>query len=82
MILKNVDDVYNWIVRDSDEDLYLYSSASEPLKEKYGWDGRVFVTKMFFPFDQLFQFIKWEDEEPTRIKELLDEYEKKYHNDN
>lgn len=79
VILTNVDDVYDWIVRDRDGDLYLY--ALEPSKEKYCWKCNGLNTEKYFPFTSNFQFIKWEDEEPYNIYDLIDEYKKYYNKD-
>lgn len=78
VILKNVNDIYYWITRDRNGDLYLHSH--KPSKEKYYWDykGLSISIDEYLPFTNIFLFIKWEDEEPYEIKALLDEYEKFY----
>ena len=67
-ILRNLPKEYKWIARDIDGCLYVY--ASKPKKGITMWesDGLPMI-----PFDHLFQFIKWEDEEPYSIEELLGE---------
>ena len=82
-ILDNVDKEYNWIARDRCEILgnIIKVFKNKPRKfvdsengfngdggywtdeEEYGW----------FPFKEKFKFIKWEDQEPYNIKELLGE---------
>lgn len=59
VILRNIAKEYNWIARDKSGYLILY-------KELYYGIG----TKLF---KHLFQFIKWEDEEPYNIEDLLKE---------
>ena len=65
-ILRNVPKHYEWIARDIDGRLYIY--ASKPKKGLTIWldTGLPMVS-----FDHLFRFIKWEDEEPYSIEELL-----------
>lgn len=67
VILRNLPKEYKWIARDIDGCLYVY--ASKPKKGITMWesDGLPMI-----PFDHLFQFIKWEDEEPYSIEELLE----------
>lgn len=77
-MLKILDDIYNWIIRDSDGDLCLCSL--EPSKEKYCWECKGFSARVYFLSPHLFQFIEWEDEEPYNIYDLINEYEK-YHSD-
>ena len=55
-----------YIARDEDGELYIY--ANEPLKEKVGWSydaDYLILNSEYFPF------IKWEDESPWSIEELL-----------
>ena len=66
VILRNLPKKYTWIARDIDGYLYVY--ASKPKKGITMWvdTGLPMIT-----FDHLFQFIKWEDDEPYSIEELL-----------
>ena len=59
---------YKWIARDKNGCLYVY--ASKPEKVITIWEGSGLP---MMPFNHLFQFIKWEDEEPYSIEELLGE---------
>ena len=70
-ILRNVPKHYEWIARDIDGHLYIY--ASKPKKGLTIW---VDTGLPMVSFDHLFRFIKWEDEEPYSIKELLKGEEK------
>ena len=70
-ILRNVPKHYKWIARNIDGCLYIY--ASKPKKGLTIWvdTGLPMIT-----FDHLFNFIKWEDEEPYSIEDLLKGEEK------
>ena len=68
VILRNVPKHYEWIVRDGNDHLYIY--ASKPKKGITMW---VDTGSPMVSFDHLFRFIKWEDEEPYSIKDLLGE---------
>lgn len=60
---------YEYIARDYDGELYVF--MEKPYKsESFFWktDGYYSMLEMF---SVLFQFVKWEDEEPTSIDELL-----------
>lgn len=66
---------YRWIARDEDEELYLYET--EPTKLSSCWlsfnidDGIDYLCDG----DVLFQDIKCEDEKPTKIDDLIRDYE-------
>ena len=66
---------YKWIARDEDGELYLY--RTEPTKLSSCWlsfnidDG----IDDLCDGDVLFQCIKWEDEKPTKILDLIQDYE-------
>ena len=70
-ILRNLPKHYKWIARDKNGCLYVY--ASKPEKVITIWEGSGLP---MIPFDHLFQFIKWEDEEPYSIEKLLEGEEK------
>ena len=65
-ILRNVPQYYKWIARDGNGVVCLY--PDKPHKSKTIWEN---IFGILFPFHHLFQFIKWEDEEPYLIEELL-----------
>ena len=61
-----------WLSRDSDCDLLMW--VSKPEKTKHQWDSTdncALIAKIFDDFN----FIKWEDEEPWSIQELLENCE-------
>jgi hypothetical protein len=69
VILRNLPKEYRWIARDNSRELYIYEN--KPKKDgKIWW---IYGLKNQPPFQHLFQFIKWEDKEPYKIKELLEE---------
>lgn len=68
---------FQYIAREEDGDLYGY--ISKPHKDRYGWiwnfddDDVPFVDLNLF--NNCFNFITWEDTEPTNIYTLLDNCE-------
>lgn len=64
---------YMYIVRDNDDNIFLY--IAKPRKNKVGswWTG-CYVHGMMM-FNKLFQFVKFEDEEPIAIKDILENCE-------
>ena len=76
-LLKKLNGDFNWVARSEIGELHLYSGNIMPYRRR-GWgfweheDGA-----KFFLFDCLddFDFVKWEDEEPWNIKELIENCE-------
>lgn len=70
VLLKNVDKRYRYIARDFDSALFLF--GEKPIKEKWMWvrtpDS---YTSSFTIYSHLFPMVKWEDEEPWLIEDLL-----------
>lgn len=67
---NNVDPEYKWIVRDEDGGLCLYED--KPQKGNGVWFRMEYdIFSLMYCLNHLFTFVKWEDEEPTNIKELL-----------
>ena len=73
VILRNLPKEYKWITRDSSGMVYIYTQR--PTKLSCIWSEDSFGG-LVIPFDHLFRFIKWEDEEPYSIEELLKGEEK------
>ena len=71
VILRNLPKKYKWIARDKSGLIFLCSK--KPSKCNYSWIG---YNDIAFPYYHLFQFIKWEDEEPYSIEDLLKGEEK------
>ena len=70
VILKNINKKFKWIVRDEDGLLYVY--IDKPVKVDTCWDLYPYTyTSQLNLFNHLFTFIKWEDEEPYLIEDLL-----------
>lgn len=57
---------YNFIARDEDGGLFLYSI--KPWKGEIAWKYRDSGIRIF---TKMFKFVKWEDEEPYLIDEIL-----------
>lgn len=70
-ILRNIDKKYKYIARDKDGSLRVYTNKVEKSVNTSWWDLVRSDYKNLDIFRHLFQFIKWEDDEPCSIKELL-----------
>ena len=70
VILENVDKEYRYIAREGNNNLYLYSR--KPNKFRKAWASNVPTFTAMYQFNHLFKMIKWEDEEPTLISDLLE----------
>lgn len=73
---------FKWIARDQDNSLCVFEN--KPCKEKTDdnigyvyWNRSDIKSDIDFlgPFENLFKFIKWEDEEPTLVQDALDKVE-------
>ena len=70
VILRNLPERFKWIARDFSGYLFIYSD--KPLKGKNMWHGEeILYWADISCFEHLFQFIKWKDEEPYLIEDLL-----------
>jgi hypothetical protein len=65
-IARNIDEEYKWIARDRDGELCIYEG--KPEKEASRWISNDYEYLCYF--NHLFPAIKWEDEEPTRIRDI------------
>lgn len=63
---------YRYIARDLSGNLFLY--VRRPTKKAEVW-ASIEWHKFISDFNDLFKFVKWEDEEPTSIKDVLENYE-------
>ena len=68
-ILRSMDKKYKWIARDKDGELSIY--IEKPIKSATWWVYH--VARLLHVYNHLFTFIKWEDEEPYLIEDLLRE---------
>lgn len=57
---------YNFIAREKNNNLYLYSN--KPWKDIVAWDYEGGIKPVV---SELFKFVKWKDEEPYNIDEIL-----------
>lgn len=63
---------YRFIVREKSDNIYIYKR--KPKKGIGAWDSSTGMQSLNV-FINLFPFIKWEDEEPTSIQEVLNNCE-------
>lgn len=70
VLLENISREYNYIARDSATYLILFES--KPIKKEREWIRQpdTYFTN-FYAYMHLFPMVKWEDEEPWLIKDLL-----------
>ncbi len=72
VILENVDKDYKWIVRDEDKTISVFTHQPDKMVDGSGFWCRIEGTfDNLECFNHLFQFIKWSDNEPYNIEELL-----------
>ena len=72
IILENIRKDIKFIVRDNDNNLYLF--IKKPKKENGEWKYRIYAFELK-AFDGLFQFVKCEDKEPYKIEDILNNCE-------
>jgi len=68
-ILESLDKKYKYIARDESDELYVY--REKPHKTDCIWDNTHLSFKELELFAHLFQFVKWEDDEPYKIEDLI-----------
>lgn len=69
-ILRNIEPKFKFIARDEDGELYVYREKT--IKKGDIWTDHC-GNANFRAFNHLFQFVKWEDEEPWNISDLLED---------
>lgn len=70
VILRNLSKKFNWIARDKNGNLFVY--CNKPFKSEVMWIPQKHADLTDIScFEHLFQFIKWQDEEPYLIEDLL-----------
>lgn len=72
VILENIDKDYKWICRDENMNIYVFDLKPSKDEEYDCWDSDEGIGERLEVFNHLFQFIKWEDEQPYNIEELLE----------
>ena len=72
VILRNLPKEYNWIARDGNKDLYIYTGKPEKDKEKYYFNvDIIYGLRSINEFKHLFQTIQWDDFEPCEFKKFI-----------
>ena len=71
VILRNLHEEYKWICRLYDDTLYITDAKPQSSQSQWGFANCQYAKSI--PFENIFKFITWEDEEPYNIKELLNE---------
>lgn len=71
IVLQMLDKKYKYLARDKDGNLFVYEE--KPVKERKigGWYGVICAHLNLFAFNHHFKFIKWEDEEPWLITDII-----------
>ena len=80
-ILGHLIPIFEYIARDKDDSLYVYNQKPEKIRKAWEKSSEVWeideyevgISKMdnITVFDLLFPMVKWSDEEPTLISDLL-----------
>lgn len=68
VILRNLPETCKWIARDRDGGLFVY--PGKPSKAANAWGSTLGYT-FLGSFNHLFKMVKWEDDEPWKIEDLL-----------
>ena len=68
IILQNIDSKYKYIARERNGKLYVYSE--KPRKHEFVWVAPSYIGGLS-AINHLFNMVKWEDEEPWAIEDLL-----------
>ena len=76
VILKNVDSKFNYIGRSGNGVVAIY--VEKPFKMHGTWDSYGDLVSFRFLYNHLFQFAKWEDDEPYEISKLIADYEREH----
>lgn len=81
IIARNIDRKYKWMARDSNVGICIYKE--KPKKLNTVWMAPIEELETLVSFSHMFSSIKWQDDEPTLIKDIydpqiLDEAEREY----
>ena len=71
VILENLPEEYKWIGRDEDNVLKIGTKKLKKSDRGFWYCKRCHEFTILEPFEHLFQFIQWSDNEPYEISELL-----------
>lgn len=73
-ILKNyLSKGYKWIARDKEDYIYVYITKPLTMSNTLWISPYAYSYGCDITFERLFQFVKWEDDEPYSIEDLLEE---------
>ena len=73
-VLKELDDKWKWIARDSNTSLWAYKTKPIRFGGSFGFEDPA-EGNCHYIYADLFNFARWEDEKPYSIAELVEEYE-------
>ena len=72
-ILRNIDKKYKWVARDKSNNLCIFVEKPNKQNEARMWVNVISTGYIeFHCYNQLFNSIKWEDEEPVCIDDYVD----------
>jgi hypothetical protein len=71
IVLQMLEKKYRWIARDKIGNLYVYEKKPTKEREIECWFGVVCGPLNLIAFNHHFQFIKWSDEEPWLITDII-----------
>ena len=76
-ILENLNKKYRWIAKDRNGNVCIFVKKPEKDSVYHAWDDGEESYKNLSEFfkSELFDFLSWNDKEPTNIKNLLGNYE-------
>lgn len=84
-IARNINEEYEWMARDRDGCLYIFDEKPKKLLNVWNviFDGLPYRFKKMVAFSHMFSSVKWENDEPTLIRDIydpkiLDGVERKY----
>ena len=70
IVLQMLEKKYQWIARDKDGNLYVYEEMPVKEREMEIWYG-LYAHLNLFAFNHLFRFIRYEDDEPWLITDII-----------
>lgn len=71
VILRNLDKRWKYLARDLDGELYAFGQKPKKIEDYWGESQGIHTRINILLCDSLFKFIKFEDNEPYNIEELL-----------
>ena len=71
VILRNINKRWKYLARDLDGELYAFGQKPKKIEDYWGESQGIYTSINILLCDSLFKFIKFEDDEPYNIEELL-----------